>query len=81
MADQLPAPGLGNYEDMTAQQVRYILLNADRIAKRRRDPADAFASQLFGTGSTVGRNLSSFAGFNPDLPIGKQERALNGEKA
>ncbi len=68
----LPPPGLGAYTGMTPNQVRYILLNADRIAKRRRDPAVTFTLEVFGTGMTVAYNLCRHAGFKPDLPIKEQ---------
>ena len=62
-------PGLGAFAGMTSQQVRQIILNADRIARRRRDPAWVFVGNLFGVGSTVAMNLCYHAGIDPDLKV------------
>lgn len=69
MADILKPPGLGYFEGMKPGQVKQIVLNAERIAKRKRDPAWVFVHNLFGVGSTVAMNLCYHAGIDPDLKV------------
>lgn len=65
MAEIISANRLGAFSGMTPTQVRLILINAHRIARRKSDPAWALAMELFGVGSTVARNLCVFAGIDP----------------
>lgn len=68
----MTGPGLGSFAGMSGLQIRLVLRNADRLAKRKRDPAWAFAIDVFGVGSTVAFNLCRHAGIDPTLPISKQ---------
>lgn len=65
MAEIISASRLGAFSGMTPTQIRLILINAHRIARRKSDPAWAFAMELFGVGSTVARHLCVFAGIDP----------------
>lgn len=78
MAEILTPIGIGHFEGMTPQQVRQIILNAERIAKRKRDPAWVFVSNLFGTGSTVAMNLCEYAGIAPDLKVSAARKVPRG---
>lgn len=71
-------PGLGFFEGMKPRQVLQIILNAERLAKRKRDPAWVFVHDLFAVGSTVAFNLCRHAGIDPDLTVAAARRARNG---